>query len=175
MRDVPLDPRSPAEEDPAVHQHLAALRAFTPSPGLAERVLVRVWLPLPPRLRRLRDWAGTELTRRRMWMAAIPLIAGTLVTAVTVGALVASYPTEAGRVVGFAIEHGVLALWRGGLEAVASAWLALGETLGFTALTVAQALSVTLAGMILMAACAWGLYRTVGADVPVRMGTHAKR
>lgn len=173
MSDVPSDPHSPAEEDPVVHQHLVLLPAFSPRPGLADRVLIHVRLPIPRWLTQVETRWRDLVASRRIWLYAAPFIVGTLAFVVTLTVAIVTHATSVRTAVGVVIEHGVLVAARVALEVVRRHWATLTQSWGaFAAVPWA---AVALAAVALWAACAWGLYRTMRVAVPVRKTVHAKR
>jgi hypothetical protein len=161
MNDLPLDPRTPAEEDPVLHEHLVFLPALSPRPGFAERVLVHVWLPLPPWLRRLRHRGENLRQSRRLRALAAPFVAGACVTLVTSLLLAVTQPRAVRAVWNFTVEYGITVAWEAVVAAFASMWANLLAVLSVLSLTGANLVAAATAVLVLWAACAWGLYRTL--------------
>lgn len=68
MNDQPKAPLPAPEADPRLDRVLTGLPRFAPLPGFAERVLSRVWIPLPPWARTLRAWLLSYVTGVRGWV-----------------------------------------------------------------------------------------------------------
>lgn len=171
MSDVPIDPRGPAEEDPVVHQHLVLLPAYSPRPGLADRVLTRVWLPIPPWLTRLQARWRDLVSSRRIWLLAAPFLVGSVVFAVALTVAVATHPGMARTAARFMIQHGA----RVALESISRLWAAVTALWSALALAGIPPAAALLAAAAIWAVCVWGLYRTLRVAVPVRKTVHAKR
>lgn len=144
-------------DDPAVGRYLIALAAFTPSPRFADRVLARVWRPIP---RWLRDFRERVLTPARVRAAAGTLAAGSFLWQAALAAFLVSAPAEARSAVSWVGGEVWPFVWR-----PAQAYLETGLAMAtaysgalaqhWTTLAAAGA-----AGLVLLAGCTWGLYRT---------------
>lgn len=170
-RDVP----TPAAEDPVVHGQLATVSQFAPSGFFADRVMSRVWRPLPPRLRALRERYEDWVQSGRVWLAVGALAAGSLIPlGIVVGLTVTFWRpigSFGGRVIGSVVPNawaGVTAQAHEGLDAARAA---VSGVLPNAAATAAVSAVTTLA----VIACAWGLYRAMVVRGAEGFGSHAAR
>jgi hypothetical protein len=174
MRHEPLDPRPP-EEDPVLHQHLVLLEQFSPRLGFADRVLLNVWLPLPPYLAGIRERAQSLLAARRIWLFAAPFLVGAAVTLVSTVVFVATHPQFVATAWGWFVQHGILVAWQAATSALAGLLATLLAMLGVGSLSGATVAAVASTAVVLWLVCAWGLSRTLRTDVLHRNSLHAQR
>lgn len=175
MNDHDRDVPSPAGEDPLIHGSLATVSQFAPSERFADHVMSRVWRPLPPRLRALRERYEDWVQSGRVWLAVGGLAAGSLIPlGIIVGLTVTFWEpivSFGGRVVNHVVPSawaGVTAQAREGIDAARAAVTAVLPD--GTALAAVSAVT-----LLVLVACAWGLYRTVGIRGAEGMGTHASQ
>lgn len=175
MMNVPLDPRSPAEEDPVTHRHLVLLESFAPRHGFADRVLLNVWLPLPLYLRRVRERGRAFVTSKRLKLLAVPFLIGAAVTLVSTVVFAATQPHIVAMAWGLFVEQGMLVGWRTATGILGSLWtslLAMLEAYSLTGATLAAGAGAT---VVLWSVCAWGLYRILRTDASQRESLYAQR
>lgn len=169
MEDRPLNTPTPAEEDPTVHRFLAALPRFAPGPAFDTRVLLNVWRPIPPRVRRA--WTAV----RDSWIVRALLVAmvgGSLLwQAVTVAWLV-QHPGERAAALDWLRTEGIPLVWQVGTGSL-SALLAPAYGAA-TRFVTGIGLELALAAALVLAVCWLGLYRTTRAWSP-EGGRHAAR
>ncbi len=173
MRDVPMEPRTPAEEDPVTHQHLALLPAYAPRPGLADRVLVHVWQPVPLWLSSLGERGRAWLRTPQARLLAVPFFVGTAVTLVSLAVAVTVFSSYVGRAWRFAFEHVVLLAWEAGIMAAGELW-AEALTRPAVRLVADWALPLGIGVTLLWILCALGLYWTLRVESSTRNMLHAK-
>ena len=80
MNDESGPPLSSPEDDLELDRSLEALPRFRPLPDFADRVLARVWVPLPRWARRVRNWFRGLVSGTRGW---VTLTAFSVATAAT--------------------------------------------------------------------------------------------
>lgn len=157
MDDLTRGGRDPAND--AVEHYLTVLPAFSPTPGFAERILLRVWRPVPRWLTEIR----TRLfTPARVRLTIGILAAGSFLWQTTLAGLIVSRPGEAGAVAGWLTAEAWPLVWGAAqayLDTVTEPAAAAAAALlaGGSAVAAAAASSVAV-----VAGCAWGLYRTAG-------------
>lgn len=175
MTDGPMDPRVPGDEDPTLHAQLTTLPMLAPRSGLADRVLLRVRLPLPPRVRRIRDRGRSLVESGRIWFLAAPFAIGGLGTFVTVVVLASIYWSDIGAGLTWLVSVGGVAAWEATAAALAQARFQIAAGLAALGFGAAMLTFLGTAAAVLLAASAWGLYRMVRTDAAMRIPVHAKR
>ena len=152
-----IDRLTPAEEDPEVHGHLAALAQHEPHGNFADRVFVNVWRPAPRRIRDLRLSVRKWVDSGRVWFLIGAVAAGSLIPIAVGVAAIATWRGElasALRQAGPPMWSAIVTGWNGTLAEVGSYWVAhapSGETLAL----------VGSAAAITTVVCTIGLYRMV--------------
>jgi hypothetical protein len=136
---------TPAQEDPAIHRMLSTLPAWMPGPGFDNRVLARVWRPHPLWLRRVEGYWGELVETGQVWLIVGAFALGSLIPIIALTALVAAHTAEIGAFLGWLVTVGIPVAW--------------------------AAVSVV-AYLVLLASCAWGLYRTMSAASATRSSLH---
>lgn len=175
MMNVPLDPRSPAEEDPVIHQRLVLLEPFAPRSGFSDRVLLNVWLPLPLYLRRVRQRGRAFLSSKRLRLLAVPFLIGAALTLVSTVVFVATHPHLVAMAWGLLVEQVVLAGWQAAASTLDSLWTSLVAVLDAHSLTGATLAAGAGATVLLWSVCTWGLYRILRTNASQRNVLHAQR
>lgn len=147
---------TPGDEDPIVHRYLVALPRFEPRRGFETRVLMRVWRPLPPALRRLRH----ALARSQAPTIVLGLLAfGAFVWQAALVGLVVSFPAEARGVTAEFISEWLPTLWITAREQLVElATPVLGTIAGYWTSELLWAAGIV---AILAIACTFGLYWTM--------------
>ncbi len=145
MEDRPMSELTPAQEDPAIHRMLSTLPAWMPGPGFDNRVLARVWRPHPLWLRRVEGYWGELVETGQVWLIVGAFALGSLIPIIALTALVAAHTAEIGAFLGWLVTVGIPVAW--------------------------AAVSVV-AYLVLLASCAWGLYRTMSAASATRSSLH---
>lgn len=155
---------TPAEEDPEVHGHLAAIARHEPRGNFADRVFVNVWRPAPRRVRELRLAVREWVDSGRVWFLVGALAAGSLIPIAVGVAAIARWRSElaaALRRAGPAMWNEIVEGWSGTLAEVGSSWAAYAPAGEMLAL-------VGSAAAITTVVCTVGLYRML------RLGGTAK-
>ncbi len=152
---------SPAAEDPVLHRHLVALAAFTPATLFEERVLAGVWMPEPEWVRNLRivgkEWTDTG----RIWLVLGALALGSLVVAAAGAGLVAAFSSEIAAGTAWLLEHGLPKALAATTSELAVRWQQVAPDSAFVQFTGVQVASVAAMSVVLLAACTWGLRKTM--------------
>lgn len=170
MRDPTSNLPTPADEDPVVHRYLVALPRFSPVPDFSDRVLLRVWRPIPPRLRRFQ----AALAKSRWpWVIVGTLAAGSLLGQAVAAGVIAQHRGEASVLLDWVAPQGLAAAWAA-LTALAidvltppAEWLEAGVT---------ENLAVWAAvGLGVLVASALGLFLTVKTSPATRGASHDTR
>jgi hypothetical protein len=154
---------TPAEEDPVLHRHIAAMPAFAPRALFEDHVLARVWRPDPEWVRNVR-FAGEELVESgRIWL---------LIGAVTVGSLIplavllgggATFATEIGTGIDWLFKTGIPSVWTATASDISYAMSQLETLMAALPLSSETLRVVALGSLPVLAACTWGLSRTMRA------------
>jgi hypothetical protein len=170
MDDLTTNRLTPSDEDPVVHSFLVALPKFSPVPDFSDRVLLRVWRPVPRRLRKIQ----TAVTESRWpWLAAGTLAAGALLWQAAVARAVAQHPEWADSAVNWIAARALPVAWAtttgftADRLAAADAWV---QT------AIAGGLAVwAAAGLAVLAISTVGLLLTLRLRPLTRGGIHAAR
>ncbi|MFQ6044893.1 MAG: hypothetical protein ACE5PT_00865 [Gemmatimonadales bacterium] len=164
MNDLTASRPTPADEDPLVHRYLAALPRYQPMPDFADRVLLGVWRPIPPRIRSLQ----ARLAQARWpWVVLGLMAAGSFLWQVTFVTALAQHPEWRISALDWIRDEGWPAAWRWLGANGEAAWSAVSHTL--TATPSGQVAPWAAAGMALLLGCAIGLY-LVMRSVPIAPG-----
>lgn len=158
---------TPGDEDPIVHRYLVALPRFEPRRGFEARVLMRVWRPLPPTLRRLRD----ALERSHAPAIVLGVLAfGAFVWQAALVGLVLSLPAEARAVAVDFVNDWVPMAWNTVRDQVTElATPVLGYLGGYWTPEIFWATAVA---AVLAIGCAFGLYWTMRLQANTGGVTH---
>jgi hypothetical protein len=143
---------TPAQEDPAIHRMLSTLPAWTPGPGFDNRVLARVWRPHPLWLRRVEGYWGELVETGQVWLIVGAFALGSLIPIIALTALVAANTAEIGAFLGWLVAEGIPVAWAAAVALISEI--------------------VVVAYLVLLASCAWGLYRTMSAASATRSSLH---
>ena len=172
MDDRTMSELTPAQEDPGLHRMLSTLQAWTPGPGFDNRVLARVWRPHPRWLRRAEAYWGELVETGQVWLVAGAFALGSLIPIIVLTALVAANTAEIGVFLGWLVTEGIPVAWAATV-AVISEIVSTVNTVASALLPNARAVMVAVvAFLMLLASCAWGLYRTLGAARATRSSLH---
>lgn len=172
MEDRTMSELTPAQEDPAVHRMLSTLPAWTPGPGFDNRVLARVWRPHPLWLRRVEAYWGELVETGQVWLIVGAFALGSLIPIIALTALVAANTAEIGAFLGWLVTEGI-PVARAAVWAFISEIVSTVNTMASALLSNARALMVAVvAYLVLLASCAWGLYRTMSAASTARSSLH---
>ncbi len=164
MEESMIDRLTPAEEDPEVHGHLAALARHEPRGNFPDRVFVNVWQPAPRRIRDLRLTIREWVDSGRVWFLIGAFAAGSLIPIAVGVVAIATWRGELASALGQAgpgMWSAIVTGWNGTLAEVGSYWAANAPT-GETLALVGSAAAVT------TVICTVGLHRMV------RLGRTAK-
>ncbi len=163
-----LDPA----DDHAIRRYVSTLQAFTPSPGFVERVLARVWRPVPRWLRQLRE---RVLPPHRIRAGVAVLAAGAFLWQAALAVLIATFPDRATSGLARLTSDAWPWLVETGRDYLARGFDLVTPTI--TTLlpsgTVVAALSG--AALTVMTVSTWGLYRLAGPARSAKGVRHAVR
>jgi len=165
---------TPSNEDPYVHELLASLKTYAPSPGFADRVMSQVWQPAPTWVRGAVKIRDRLFNRKRAWAWAGALAATSAVSVVTVFAAIFTYQVQVATAwaVGWTVA---LEVWRftvgitAAVTVVAARWLE--PLVSNGSMLVAFAAT----SLFLVAMSAFGLQRTIRQYRSERVVLHAGR
>jgi hypothetical protein len=166
---------TPAQEDPVVHGYLSSLQTFSPRAGFEDRVMSRVWQPVPAWLRPLVRRARTVAHPKRAWVLAggLAFTSSVFVTALVV--LVVSnwvHVETAWQLFSGTVLLGtwsVVIHWTAASVAAAVRWF---QLLDVGRITLAVACCLATAVMLVSV---WGLRRTIKRYDSERVALHAMR
>jgi hypothetical protein len=172
MEDRTKSELTPAQEDPAIHRMLSTLPAWMPGPGFDNRVLARVWRPHPLWLRRVEGYWGELVETGQVWLIVGAFALGSLIPIIALTALVAANTAAIGAFLGWLVAEGIPVAWAE-VSAFISGIVSTVNTLASALLPNARALMVAVvAYLVLLASCAWGLYRTMSTASATRSSLH---
>lgn len=175
MNDRTMSEVTPAEEDPAIHRVLATLPAWTPGPGFENRVLARVWRPHPLWLRRVEGYWGELAETGQVWLIIGAFALGSLIPLIALTALIAAHTAEIGAFLGWLVAEGIPVAWAATWAFIAGV-VSTVNTVASALLPNARALLLAVvAFLVLLASCAWGLYRTMSAVSATRSSLHDRQ
>lgn len=164
--------RTPAEEDPLVHEWLSSLPALEPRPGFEDAVMARVWQPAPQWVRSFQRLGARVFGGRRTWVWLGGAAAASVVSVLTVGVWAATHWMQVETAWSVFVNGYAREAWRVAVTALANGTamvLHITQALGVTAQAV---LLASLVGTAISAACAWGLFHIV-RNHSVRVELHA--
>lgn len=174
MDDRMMSDLTPAQEDPAIHRMLSTLPAWTPGPGFDNRVLARVWRPHPLWLRRMEAYWAELVETGQVWLIVGAFALGSLIPLIALTALTAANTAAIGAFLGWLVAEGIPVAWAA-LVAFISQAVSDVNTMASVLLPNARALALAaVAFLVLLACCAWGLYRTMSAASVTRSPLHEK-
>jgi hypothetical protein len=172
MEDHSMSELTPAQEDPGIHRMLSTLPAWTPGPGFDNRVLARVWRPHPLWLRRAEAYWGELVETGQVWLIMGAFALGSLIPIIALTALVAANTAEIGAFLAWLVTDGIPVAWAA-VRAFISGIVSTVNTVVSALLPNARALMVAgVAYLVLLASCAWGLYRTMSSASATRASLH---
>jgi hypothetical protein len=152
---------TPADEDPVIHRHLAALPAFTPATLFGDRVLSRVWMPEPAWARNVRvvgrDWTDSG----RMWLVFGALALGSLIPTAAGVTLVAAFASEIAAGIAWLFDVGLATGAAGTADELAARWSQIAPADALGRLTASQIATLTAGSVALLVGCTWGLRTTM--------------
>jgi len=152
---------TPADEDPVIHRHLAALPAFTPATLFEDRVLSRVWMPDPEWARNVRavgrEWTDTG----RIWLVLGALALGSLIPAAVGASLVGAFASEIAAGIEWLFDVGLPTAAAGMANELAVRWSEVAPHGAPDRLTTPQAASLAAGCVTLLASCTLGLRATM--------------
>lgn len=154
---------TPAEEDPVLHRHLAAVTAYAPRALFDDHVLSRVWRPDPEWIRNVR-FAGEELVDTgRVWLWIGAVTVGSLIPLAVLLGGGTTFATEIGAGIDWMFQKGIPSLWTAASSDMSRTLSQLETRMAALPLG-SEALRAVAAGSIpVLAVCAWGLSRTMRA------------
>jgi len=169
MNDLNRNAQTPADEDPEIHRLLATLPAHSPGPVFENRVLARVWRPLPAQLKHwLERWHDFVRSGRIYGVAGVAALGGLLTTTVAVGAVV-QFWSEIRFGVGWFFRVGLPYAWARLLEDIEPFVSTVNATLNALFPSQAALLGAAAGSLLLLAGCAWGLHRTMNPRGAARL------
>lgn len=156
---------TPAEEDPVLHRHFAALPAYAPNVLFEDHVLSRVWRPEPEWVRNVRFYGRELVDTGRIWLLIGAVTFGSLIPLVVLLGSGTAFATEIGEGIDWFFQRGIPAAWTSAMADISST-LSLIETRVTALPLVGEALRMVAVGSVpVLAVCAWGLSRTMRAKV----------
>ncbi len=174
MDDRTMNELTPAQEDPLVHRMLATLPAWSPGVGFDNRVLARVWRPHPWWLRRIEAQWDDLVETGQVWLIVGAFALGSLIPIIALTTLVAAHTAEIGWFLAWLVAEGIPVAWAA-VWAFISGIVSTVNAMASALLPDARAvLAAIVAYLVLLAACAWGLYRTMGAASATRLSLHER-
>jgi len=161
MEDRFLNEPTPAEEDPAVHRALATLPAFAPGPVFEDRVMSRVWQPLPPKLRELvlawRDYVDSG----RHYGPLGALAVGALIPLGVVIGLAVTFSTQIGSFLAWLVGVGVPFAWAWARADIAEVVSTVNTFVAALFPSGTALMGAAIGSVLVLAGCTFGLYRTM--------------
>lgn len=175
MTDNNVTQLTPAEEDPIVDRWLNSLPELSPGGNFADAVMARVWVPAPSWVQSVQNVTRALLDRKRVWVWAGGLAASSAASIAVMVALVVSHWVQIETAWSLLAGSFLLEVWRLGVTLI-------GQTLA-TAIALREVWEVTgtmtlfasLAGALVSASSAWGLYRLLMGFDAERISFHASR
>jgi hypothetical protein len=172
MNDQTPNAQTPAQEDPAVHRALATLPAFGPATWFEDRVMSRVRRPLPPWLKQaLAGWRH-YVESGRIYGVVGALAVGSLLPATAALLLASTFREQIGDGVAWFFSVGVPYVGAHIAADVAEVASEVNTMVGalFPSTTVLAAAAA--GSVVMLAGCAWGLYRTMNVRGAVRLSRY---
>ena len=161
MEDHFLNGPTPAEEDPVVHRALATLPAFAPGPVFEDRVMSRVWQPLPPKLRQLvlawRDYVDSG----RVYGPLGALAVGALIPLGVAIGLVVTFSTQIGSFLAWLVGVGVPFAWAMARADIAEVVSTVNTYIAALFPSSTALMAAAIGSALVLAGCTFGLYRTM--------------
>ena len=175
MTDNNVTQLTPTEEDPIVDRWLTSLPELSPGDGFEDAVMARVWVPVPHWVQSVQNMTRALLGRKRVCVWAGGLAASSAASIAVIVALVVSHWVQIETAWSLLSGSFLLEAWRLGValigRTVATA-IALRDVWGLTG---TMTLFAGLAGALVSASSAWGLYRTLMGFNADRISFHASR
>ena len=175
MTDNNVTQLTPAEEDPIVDRWLTSLPELSPGDGFADAVMARVWVPVPHWVQSVQNMTRALLGRKRVWVWAGGLAASSAASIAVIVALMVSHWVQIETAWSLLAGSFLLEAWRLGVtligQTLATA-IAFREVWGLTG---TMTLFAGLAGAVVSASSAWGLYRILMGFNAERISFHASR
>jgi hypothetical protein len=161
MEDRFLDAQTPAEEDPAVHRALATLPAFAPGPVFENRVMSRVWRPLPPKLRELVLAWQDYVDSGRVYGPLGALAVGALIPLGAAIALVATFSSQIGSFLVWLVGVGIPFAWAMARADIAEVVATVNTYIAALFPSGTALMATAIGSVLVLAGCTFGLYRTM--------------
>ena len=166
---------TPAEEDPIVDRWLTSLPELSPGDGFEDAVMARVWVPVPHWVQSVQNMTRALLDRKRVWVWAGGLAASSAASIAVIVALVVSHWVQIETAWSLLAGSFLLEVWRLGVTLIGQTLatvIAFREVWGLTG---TMTLFAGLAGAVVSASSAWGLYRILMGFNAERISFHASR
>lgn len=173
MDDFERNAPPPAEEEPVLHGQLSTLPRFAPTRFFEDRVMSGVRRPLPALLRSLRERFDEWVESGRIWLTVGGLAAGSLIPTGIVIGLTVTFWHEIGSFGSRVLGDVVPSAWAGVTSQVAEGTGAAHDAVAAAVPSGGALLGVSVAMVLALGGCAWGLYRTMTTTSAVGLENHA--
>lgn len=161
MNESPVTQLTPADEDPFVHRHLAALASFAPGEAFADRVMTRVWRPAPAWVRRTAELGRRVFSRKRVWAWTGGLAAASAISALLAIGLALTYSVQLETAWSVVAGGWLVNVWRRVLGEAVGMITALSGIDGVANIALPTLVGGALGAAAVMLVSGWGLWRVL--------------